>query len=333
MKYYMPEYKVNYDKDKVDIYSRLSKGMKKVIDWQKETSDGAFDTNCSWEELRRKYIEERKFWNEGGPEAYKIIEDTVEGPLGPVPIRIYYPGDKDKYHACIFIHGGGYTVGNNDTHDRIMRSLMGYGDCAVIGIDYTLSPEAKFPTPLYETVAVIEYIHKNADKYNLYADNMAISGDSGGGNMAIAASLYLRDVMKSNEYISTLLLFYPLIGLNDGISNRLFGTELDGMRKVDLDYYENCYITEDTDPENPYYKVINADLTYSMPASYVVCGELDPLLDGNVLFSKIMKNYGFKNKLEIVPGVLHAFIHYGKMMEETIEVLKNSAEFYKETRK
>lgn len=333
MKFYMPDYKVDYDKDKIDISSKLSPGMKKVLDWQEKNSKDAFDTNCSWEELREKYVEERQFWNEGGPKAYKIVEDKVEGPRGDIPIRIYYPGQKDKYHACIFIHGGGFTVGNNDTHDRIMRSLMDYGDCAVIGIDYSLSPEAKFPIQLYECAAVAKHIHEKADKYGLYNHDIALAGDSGGGNLAIATSLYLRDVFKNNEYISTLLLYYPLIGIKDGISNRLYGNELDGMRKIDLDYYETCYIDDDIDPENPYYKVINADLSFGMPACYISCGELDPLLDGNVLYHKIMQNYGFKSQLEVVPGVLHAYIHYGKLMDESIHTLKESAKFYKENRK
>ncbi|OOB75595.1 acetyl esterase [Clostridium haemolyticum] len=331
MNFIMPEYKIDYEINKSDIYSKLSKGMKKVIDWQIKQSDGAFDTNCSWSELRRKYIEEREFWNEGGPKAYKVIESKVKGPVGDIPIRIYYPDNKEKHYVCVFMHGGGFTVGNNDTHDRIMRSLMRSGDCAVVGIDYTLAPEHKFPIQLYECVSVVRYLHESGEKFGLDTDNMALAGDSGGGNLAIATNLYLRDVF-SNEYISSLLLFYPSTGLRDGMSNRLYGTELDGMRKCDLEYYDKCYMSEDADRQNPYYTIINNDLTHGMPSTYICCGELDPLLDGCKLLNIILSNNGVKTDMEIVPGVLHAFMHYGKMMNEAIDCLNNSGVFYKVSR-
>ncbi|WP_349947492.1 hypothetical protein ABFV83_03145 [Lacrimispora sp. BS-2] len=83
MKFYMPEYKIDHEVNKPDPYPLLSEGMKKVIDYQAEHSADAFDTNCSWDELRTKYIKERRFWNEGGPNPCKTVELTVEGPIGP----------------------------------------------------------------------------------------------------------------------------------------------------------------------------------------------------------------------------------------------------------
>ena len=84
-------------------------------------------------------IKERRFWNEGGPQAFKVEETSVEGPIGDVPVRIYYPDDKPTHHAVVFIHGGGFTVGNNDTHDRMMRCIMEASGCAVIGIVIIIS--------------------------------------------------------------------------------------------------------------------------------------------------------------------------------------------------
>ena len=83
-------------------------------------------------------------------------------------------------------------MGSNDTHDRMMRSIMESGDCVVIGVDYHLAPEAKFPIPLYEAAAVIRHFHENAEQYDISPDKMAIAGDSGGANLALGANLYLR---------------------------------------------------------------------------------------------------------------------------------------------
>ena len=120
----MPDRKTDYERNKPDPYPLLSESMRKVVDYQAAHAADAFDTNCSWDELRVKYVQERRFWNEGGPEAFKTVEVMVPGPIGDVPARIYYPDDKPEHYAVVFIHGGGYTVGSNDTHDRMMRSVM-----------------------------------------------------------------------------------------------------------------------------------------------------------------------------------------------------------------
>lgn len=328
-KFEMPEYKVDLEINKPDPYPLLSEGMKKVIDYQAEHSSDAFDANCTWDELREKYMKERRFWNEGGPKPYKIVNMEVEGPIGPVPVRLYYPDDKPGHNALVFIHGGGFTVGSIDTHDRMMRCLMEAANCVVIGVDYHLAPEVKFPIPLYEGAAVVRYFHENAAQYDISPDNMAIGGDSGGANLSLGVNLYLRDVFGGNDYIAALLLYYGTYGLNDGPSWRLNGTLLDGMRRQDLDFYISYYLKEDSDDiNNPYFATINSDLSYGIPPTYMCCGDLDPLLGDSQVLDVILKNNGVRTELEVLPGVLHAFMHYGRMMDEAVHCLKKSGEFY-----
>lgn len=329
MEFYMPDYTVDYEVNKLDPRLKLSEGMRKVIEWQDAHAKGAFDTGCSYEEMRRRYVEERRFWNEGGPEAAKTVETTVEGPIGPVPVRIYYPDAAPQHHAVVFIHGGGFTVGSNDTHDRMMRSIMASSGCAVIGVDYHLSPEAKFPIPMYECAAVVRYFHESGAQFGILPDRMAIGGDSGGGKLSLATNLYLRDAFGGNDYISALLLYYPGLGLTDGVAHRLQGSELDGMRRCDLDAYKNNYMPEGADMENPYYQIVNADLTHGMPATYLCCGDLDPLLDDSNFLATVLSDRGVPVQLDVVPGVLHAFMHYGRMMPEAVECLERSGAFFK----
>lgn len=329
MEFYMPDYTVDYEVNKLDPRLKLSEGMRKVIEWQDAHAKGAFDTGCSYEEMRRRYIEERRFWNEGGPEAAKTVETTVEGPIGPVPVRIYYPDAAPQHHAVVFIHGGGFTVGSNDTHDRMMRSIMASSGCAVIGVDYHLSPEAKFPIPMYECAAVVRYFHESGAQFGILPDRMAIGGDSGGGKLSLATNLYLRDAFGGNDYISALLLYYPGLGLTDGVAHRLQGSELDGMRRCDLDAYKNNYMPEGADMENPYYQIVNADLTHGMPATYLCCGDLDPLLDDSNFLATVLSDRGVPVQLDVVPGVLHAFMHYGRMMPEAVECLEHSGAFFR----
>ena len=334
MVYELP--KVNFDPEnnKVSPYDKLSESMRKVVDYQMETSKDAFDTSgCTWDELRAKYVEERKFWNEGGPEAYKTVEMVVpDGPMGDIPVRIYYPDDKPMHHACIFIHGGGFTVGSVETHNRMMRSVMAASGCAVIGVDYHLAPEAKFPIPLFECAAVTRFFHEQGEQYGILPDHMSLGGDSGGGNLSLATSLLLRDTEGGNDFICALLLYYGTFGLNEGASYRLNGTELDGMRKCDLDYYASSYLDPNRpeDAMDPYYRTIDNDLTHGMPATYLCVGELDPLLDDSRALHQIQLNHGVRSELEVMPGLLHAFMHYGRMMPEAVHCLERSGQFLKE---
>ncbi|MDO5146610.1 MAG: acetyl esterase [Eubacteriales bacterium] len=328
-KFEMPAVKINGEINKQDPYPLLSEGMKKVIDYQAEHSADAFDTNCSWDELRRKYVEERRFWNEGGPKPHKVVNTEVEGPIGPIPVRLYYPDDKPGRNALVFIHGGGFTVGSNDTHDRMMRSIMDAARCVVIGVDYHLAPEAKFPIPLYESAAVVRYFHENALAYDISPENMGIGGDSGGANLALTVNLYLRDVFGGNDYIAALLLYYGAYGMLDGPSWRRNGTSLDGMRKEDMMAYMSYYFEDmEKEKENPYFAAFNHDLTYGIPPSYLCCGDLDPLLGDSELLYEILKSKGVRTELDVIPGVLHAFMHYGRMMDEAVFCLRKSGEFY-----
>ena len=101
------------------------------------------------------------------------------------------------------------------------------------------------------------------------------------------------------------------------------------MRRCDLDAYKNNYMPEGADMENPYYQIVNADLTHGMPATYLCCGDLDPLLDDTKTLEQMMKYFGVSTQVDIVPGALHAFMHYGRMMPEAVECLEHSGAFFR----
>lgn len=328
MNYDLPVKKADFQKNKPDISLLLSESMQKVLAYQAEHSGEAFQTDCGWDKMRENYIQERKFWNEGGSTAHHVKELTITGPVGEIPVRIYYPSSAEVHHGIIFSHGGGFIVGNNDTHDRMMRSVMNATKSAVIGVDYSLAPEVKFPIPVYEVATVAEFFHENGLNYGILPDKIGLCGDSGGANLALATNLFLRDGEGGNDFISGLLLFYGLFGLEDSCSARNYGNELDGMGREDLEYYVNCYLSSKEERNNPYFDCFANDLSYGIPSTYLCCGSFDPLLDDSILLEDILKQNKVKTQLDIVPNVLHAFLHYGKMMEEANFVFGQCGAFY-----
>ena len=315
--------------NKLDISNLLSKEMSEVLAYQIANSKDAFSTaNATFEELRASYVAERLFWNEGGPSMFLCENNKIKTKYGEVPVRFYYPLEcKENTPALIYIHGGGFIVGNLDTHDRIMRLFAHHANVIVVGIDYTLSPEAKFPQAVEECVAVVKHLHENGSEYKIDGNKIFLAGDSGGANLSLASTLYLREQGEDISYIKSLLLYYGAYGLKDSVSKRLYGGDYDGLKKEDLDYYFGLYVNSEEDYDNIYFSCLNADLAKNVPPCYIETGELDPLCDDSVALYKILNANGIKAELKVLKGLIHSYLHYSKMMDASLEGIKNGVRF------
>ena len=138
----------------------------RVLEMQAEYAD-AFDTQTgSYDEMCAAYGEERKMWNSGGPEMEETIEYQIPYEGYTVPVRLLRPVKAEKLPVIFFMHGGGFVEGDNDTHGLVQRKLAAYSGCVVIGIDYFLVPEVRYPVAIEECVAVCKYV--NTINFNLY---------------------------------------------------------------------------------------------------------------------------------------------------------------------
>src|SRR5699024_7041191 len=160
-------------------------------------------------------------------------------PNGKVETRLY--SLKSHSPATLFyLHGGGFILGNLDTHDRIMRLLASYTQCTVIGIAYTLSPEARFPQAIEEIVAACCYFQQQAEDYQINMSRIGFAGDSAGAMLALASALWLRDKQIDCGKVAGVLLWYGLYGLRDSVTRCLLGGVWGGLTKEDLQMYEEA---------------------------------------------------------------------------------------------
>ena len=166
----------------------------RVLEMQEEYA-AAFDTSLvnTIEEMRAAYNEERKMWNTGGPVMAETVDFDVPYEGDKVPVRLLRPVKAEKLPVIFFMHGGGFVEGNNDTHSMAQRKLAAYSGCVVIGIDYSLAPEIKYPRAIKECVAVCHYVSEHADEYGIDPEKIGFAGDSGGANMAMGVCMCLRD--------------------------------------------------------------------------------------------------------------------------------------------
>lgn len=158
--------------NKLDVLNLISPQMKAVLEVEDSLAGDANDTSVGFEQMRANYIEGRKFWVAGGPEMVAKLDSEIDGPNGAISVRFYYPTEESykgrtdgttKTPTIVYVHGGGWVLGNLETHDRICRVLAEKSEAIVVAVDYRLSPEAKFPSAVHEVAAVAKHLHENAD--------------------------------------------------------------------------------------------------------------------------------------------------------------------------
>ncbi|EAO8180776.1 acetyl esterase [Salmonella enterica] len=311
--------------NKIPVLTRLSDEMKAVVNFQQPClppwpADGDIETQ------RQYYLLERRFWNADAP-PMATRTCAVPTPYGDVITRLYSPQPTSQA-TLYYLHGGGFILGNLDTHNRIMRLLARYTGCTVIGIDYSLSPQARYPQAIEETVAVCRYFSQHADKYWLNVEKIGFAGDSAGAMLALASALWLRDKQIRCGNVIAILLWYGLYGLQDSVSRRLFGGEWDGLTREDLDMYEKAYLRNEEDRESPWYCLFNNDLTRNVPPCFIASAEFDPLIDDSRLLHQTLQAHRQPCEYKMYPGTLHAFLHYSRMMTSADDALQDGARFF-----
>lgn len=314
--------------NKVRVLERISPQMSEILAFQQAHPQPAVALN-DFPAQRQAYNEERRYWNEGGPQPVRCQDITVPTPRGETHTRIY-TAQQCSAATLFYLHGGGFILGNLDTHDRIMRLLSHYTGCNVIGIDYPLSPEAKFPQAIEDIVAVCQFYSHHAETFAVNMKHIGLAGDSAGAMLALASALWIQDKHIQCGQVKGLLLWYGLYGLQDSASRRLYGGSWDGLTKQDLAFYESAYLNEASERESPYYCLFNNNLSEAVPPCFIATAEYDPLIDDSVALYQTLQEHGQDCRYKMYPGTLHAFLHYSRMMDIADEALRDGARYFRQ---
>jgi acetyl esterase len=159
---------------------------------------------------RRVYQDTRTVTSPPAPEMASVSLMLVPGPEGPLAVRAYRPASTtktDMLPALIFYHGGGWVIGDLDTHDVVCRQLSNGSGCAVFSVEYRLSPEVRFPGAVQDCIAATRYITSHAAELGVDAKRIAVGGDSAGGNLAAVVCIDARDAKQPMPCFQ--LLIYP----------------------------------------------------------------------------------------------------------------------------
>jgi acetyl esterase len=312
----------------IDYKQQLHPQMTEVLKKQAEVTPNAKKVHTlTPDEARAQYAAGRRYWNSDAPGLDEIIDTSIESPTGSIAARLYLHDDERPLPVLIYLHGGGWVVGNLDTHDKIMRLLALRSGAAVIGVDYGLAPQTKFPAAIDECLAVVAHVHDHAEDWGIDPERIALGGDSAGANLSVAVALSLRDTQP--ELLKMLLLVYGVFGLRDSPSQRLFGERGDGLSNEDMDYYYDCYLRRPEDRYDDRFNVLGADLG-GLPPAFIAAAGMDPLLDDSVVMHELLGEAGVESKLAIYDGVLHGFLHYSRMLDPSNDAIDAAAKAIRE---
>ena len=251
---------------------------------------------------RRVLAEEiRKPWRTGGPQMHQTTDIELAG----VRLRIYRPTAETDLPAMLYIHGGGWTLFSIETHDRLMREYAARAGVIVVGIDYSLAPEAKFPTALEEVYAAVQWMRDSGAEHGIDSDRIAIGGDSAGANLSVATCLLMRE--KADRPLSGMLLNYGAYGCEHRPSYARFDGPEYTLGAEEMDWFWESYLRGEEDRSNPLAAPIGADLS-GLPPVFMAVAEYDILADGNHDMAERFAHYGVAARVEIYRRATHSFL-------------------------
>lgn len=253
---------------------------------------------------------------------------TIPGPGGDLPIRIYTPQGTGPFPAIIYMHGGGYVVGDLDTQGMIALALCAWSQSVVISVDYRLAPEHKFPAAVDDSFAVLQWAAANAASIGADPARLALAGDSAGANMACATALTARDA--GGPAVRAVVNIYGSCNY-PGTQTPSAVEFADGpiLKADDVDWFWEQYLADPAQQDDQRASPLRAKSHGGLPPHFVGTAECDPSRDDAEDFARKLIDAGVETQLKRYPGMVHGFASWVGFLPGAREVLSDAAAFLK----
>ena len=289
-----------------------------------EIAAGLGPTQPGIEGTRLRGAAGRRWWNEGGPEMAERRVATVPGPYRDIPVILYKPTASKDLPVYVYLHGGGYRIGNEEWNDRQMREIADAWGGAVLSIDYAHVPEHTFPRAVEEAQAVFQWLHESGSTWGLDGTRIAFGGSSAGANVAVGAAIGLGGAktgyLKAGATIAAIFDHD-----NDTDSMRAFESTYaptrQGVVALLKDYLPDAAMWTDQ-RANPSL----ADATL-FPPMFMAAAELDVLRDSSKNMAQTLAAAGRNPELKIYPGMTHMFFGFSRMVGRAQTCIADIAAF------
>lgn len=245
-----------------------------------------------------------------GPELNRVEDRTI---AGHVPVRVYWPTDEDNLPVVIYFHGGGWVLGNLDTHDSLCRRLAGETGCVVVAVDYRLAPDAKFPAAFDDSFGATAYVSEHADEFSIDPSRLVVAGDSAGGNLAAAVAIRAAEV--GSPSIRSQVLIYPVVEPNFETESYLAHAEGFGLSRKTMMWFWEQYLASEEDALSHYAVPSRASNLSKLPPAHVITAEYDVLLSEGESYADRLQAAGVATTIRRYDGMIHGFVHFSGVFD------------------
>jgi acetyl esterase len=259
----------------------------------------------------------------------KTENRAATGPNGEVALRLYSPvaAGGEALPVLVYFHGGGFVIGDLDTHDGLCRMFANEAGCRVIAVHYRLAPEHKFPAAVDDAVAAVNWISANASSLGIDANRIAIGGDSAGGALAAVVAQAVRD--SGGPKLAFQMLLFPVTEIGgDTSSHREFAVGY-FLEKKTLDWFFGHYLPAGTDTSDPRVSPLLAGSFKGLAPAFVMLGGFDPLHDEGERYAQKLRMAGVPVTVADYPDMVHCFIYLQTILPQAREAVSGAAKALK----
>ncbi len=268
-------------------------------------------------EARAAYRDRRAVLQPLPQDVAAVVDCTVDGPHGAIPLRIYRPAGRDAATpgpVLVYYHGGGWVIGDLDTHDTLCRELANGSGCAVVAVDYRLAPEHRFPAAYDDAFAATAWVSRHALELGVDAARLAVGGDSAGGNVAAAVAIAARD--GGGPAIAYQLLIYPATDMRRGHPSHASNGEGYLLTADTIRWFHDHYIDDAAHDTDWRASPLLATDHRNLPPALVITAGFDPLRDEGLAYAAALTDAGSRASSVCFERMIHGFITMGRVLDE-----------------
>jgi acetyl esterase len=302
----------------------LDPGAQRVLDLIREIGRPPLHT-LSPVEARAASAASRPVLQPEPPPIAEVEDLACDGPGGAIRLRRYrgHGGDAVRAPCLLFLHGGGWVIGDLDSHDQLCRSLANYAGCVVIAVDYRRAPEHRFPAAVVDATAALRFVAAEAARLRIDPARIAVGGDSAGGNLAAVLSLMGRDGVVPAPCFQ--LLLYPVADVAATSPAYQRFTEGYPLTAATMRWFIGHYLAEPPQRWDWRASPLRAATLAGVAPAFVVTVGHDPLVDEGIAYARRLDEEGVPVTHLHLADQMHAYLTMAKLIPAADLTLRQAA--------